>query len=204
MYLKIIIQALILLTFLVISFSIYFIYFSGSQKTSNNTDNKVLIETEKLIEDDRLEAEENLLLDVNYQSTDKKGNIYKIFAKSGKISKNDENILILENVESTIVMKNKSEIKIYSDFAEYHTLIFDTKFRDNVKVKYNENFLVAQNADLMVSDKTISIYNNVSFQNQNVDTSADIVKYDIGSGKLVVEMFDKKDKIKILGKDGFN
>ncbi len=204
MYLKIIIQALILLTFLVISFSIYFIYFSGSQKTSNNTDNKVLVETEKLIEDDRLEAEENLLLDVNYQSTDKKGNIYKIFVKSGKISKNDENILILENVESTIVMKNKSEIKIYSDFAEYHTLIFDTKFRDNVKVKYNENFLVAQNADLMVSDKTISIYNNVSFQNQNVDTSADIVKYDIGSGKLVVEMYDKKDKIKILGKDGFN
>ena len=64
--------------------------------------------------------------------------------------------------------------------------------------------MVAQNADLMVSDKTISIYNNVSFQNQNVDTSADIVKYDIGSGKLVVEMFDKKDKIKILGKDGFN
>ena len=38
------------------------------------------------------------------------------------------------------------------------------------------------------------------FQNQNVDTSADIVKYDIGSGKLVVEMYDKKDKIKILGK----
>ena len=112
MCLKIIIQALILLTFLVISFfNLFYIFLARGQKTSNNTDNKVLVETEKLIEDDRLEAEENLLLDVKYQSTDKKGNIYKIFAKVGKISKNDENILILENVESTIVMKNKSEIK---------------------------------------------------------------------------------------------
>ena len=79
---------------------------------------------------------ENLLSDVNYKSTDKDGNLYNIFAKSGKISKDEPDILILEKVQGIIIMNDKSEIIISSNYAEYNSVNLDTKFNGNVKVNW--------------------------------------------------------------------
>ena len=147
---------------------------------------------------------ENLLSDVNYKSTDKDGNLYNIFAKSGKISKDEPDILILEKVQGIIIMNDKSEIIISSNYAEYNSVNLDTKFNGNVKVNYEDNELLSQNVDLLLTDNLIKIYNNVFFNNKNLKSNADRIQYNISNGKAVIDMYDKSNKIEILGNYGNN
>ena len=203
---KTILQIIILLTLITISSVFYYIYFFEKK----NVVNVVQEEDESLVansEKDGVEEDqsfENLLSDVNYKSTDKDGNLYNIFAKSGKISKDEPDILILEKVQGIIIMNDKSEIIISSNYAEYNSVNLDTKFNGNVKVNYEDNELLSQNVDLLLTDNLIKIYNNVFFNNKNLKSNADRIQYNISNGKAVIDMYDKRNKIEILGNYGNN
>ena len=202
---KTILQIIILSTLITISGVFYYIYFFEKKNVVN-----VVQEDESLVansEKDGVEEDqsfENLLSDVNYKSTDKDGNLYNIFAKSGKISKDEPDILILEKVQGIIIMNDKSEIIISSNYAEYNSVNLDTKFKGNVKVNYEDNELLSQNVDLLLTDNLIKIYNNVFFNNKNLKSNADRIQYNISNDKAVIDMYDKSNKIEILGNYGSN
>ena len=203
---KTILQIIILLTLITISGVFYYIYFFEKKNVVNvvqEEDKSLVANSEKDgVEEDQ--SFENLLSDVNYKSTDKDGNLYNIFAKSGKISKDEPDILILEKVQGIIIMNDKSEIIISSNYAEYNSVNLDTKFNGNVKVNYEDNELLSQNVDLLLTDNLIKIYNNVFFNNKNLKSNADRIQYNISNGKAVIDMYDKSNKIEILGNYGSN
>ena len=203
---KTILQIIILLTLITISGVFYYIYFFEKKNVVNvvqEEDKSLVANSEKDgVEEDQ--SFENLLSDVNYKSTDKDGNLYNIFAKSGKISKDEPDILILEKVQGIIIMNDKSEIIISSNYAEYNSVNLDTKFNGNVKVNYEDNELLSQNVDLLLTDNLIKIYNNVFFNNKNLKSNADRIQYNISNGKAVIDMYDKSNKIEILGNYGNN
>ena len=203
---KTILQIIILSTLITISGVFYYIYFFEKKNVVNvvqEEDKSLVANSEKDgVEEDQ--SFENLLSDVNYKSTDKDGNLYNIFAKSGKISKDEPDILILEKVQGIIIMNDKSEIIISSNYAEYNSVNLDTKFNGNVKVNYEDNELLSQNVDLLLTDNLIKIYNNVFFNNKNLKSNADRIQYNISNGKAVIDMYDKSNKIEILGNYGSN
>tara|TARA_B100001540_G_scaffold310704_1_gene328892 strand:- start:797 stop:1417 length:621 start_codon:yes stop_codon:yes gene_type:complete len=203
---KTILQIIILSTLITISGVFYYIYFFEKKNVVNvvqEEDKSLVANSEKDgVEEDQ--SFENLLSDVNYKSTDKDGNLYNIFAKSGKISKDEPDILILEKVQGIIIMNDKSEIIISSNYAEYNSVNLDTKFNGNVKVNYEDNELLSQNVDLLLTDNLIKIYNNVFFNNKNLKSNADRIQYNISNGKAVIDMYDKSNKIEILGNYGNN
>ena len=203
---KTILQIIILSTLITISGVFYYIYFFEKKNVVNvvqEEDKSLVANSEKDgVEEDQ--SFENLLSDVNYKSTDKDGNLYNIFAKSGKISKDEPDILILEKVQGIIIMNDKSEIIISSNYAEYNSVNLDTKFNGNVKVNYEDNELLSQNVDLLLTDNLIKIYNNVFFNNNNLKSNADRIQYNISNGKAVIDMYDKSNKIEILGNYGNN
>ena len=203
---KTILQIIILSTLITISGVFYYIYFFEKKNVVNvvqEEDKSLVANSEKDgVEEDQ--SFENLLSDVNYKSTDKDGNLYNIFAKSGKISKDEPGIIILEKVQGIIIMNDKSEIIISSNYAEYNSVNLDTKFNGNVKVNYEDNELLSQNVDLLLTDNLIKIYNNVFFNNKNLKSNADRIQYNISNGKAVIDMYDKSNKIEILGNYGNN
>ena len=91
---------------------------------------------------DYQEKDANKIEDLNYSSTDENGNIYEIFSKTGKIDKEDINILYLKNVKAIIKIKNSGIINLYSDFAKYNKSNLNTHFYENVKLKFKDNELL--------------------------------------------------------------
>ena len=94
---------------------------------------------EKEVKIEALESEEktynsNVIKDVNYTSTDVKGNSYKIYAKIGEVDINNSAIIYLTDVTANIKLKNSEIIKIVSDFGKYNINNYDTIFSKNVNI----------------------------------------------------------------------
>ena len=203
---KTFLQIIILSTLVIISGIFYYVYFFEKENivSIDREEELSLKNNNEQLSEGKDQVFENLLSDVNYKSTDKDGNLYNIFAKSGKISKDEPSIIILEKVKSIIIMKDKSEILINSNYANYDSVNLDTKFNGNVNIKYEDNELVSQNVDLLLTNNLIEIYNNVYFKNKNVKSNSDKIQYNISSGKTIIEMYDSSNKIQVLSNYGSN
>ena len=90
----------------------------------------------------------NIVKDVEYLTTDKNGNKYRILARSGRTNKNDKDILDLDNVKGEISSKKRSTIVIISEFAEYNSSTLGSKFYKNVVINYEDKQITCENFDI--------------------------------------------------------
>ena len=190
---KSLIQSGIILIIAIILFSTYIFFFnledvqvgSNSSNVNTNIDNKII--------------------DLKYNASDEEGNSYLIKSNSGKVSNEDKNILILENVVGRIKIKNSEEIIISSDFAKYNKVTLDTYFYDNVKLKYDSHLIDSDILFMNYIDKSINIENNVIYKGRNNKLSADMVEIDLVTKLSKIYMLDKENKVKLeLKKNGSN
>ena len=103
----------------------------------------------------------NIVKDVEYLTTDKNGNKYKILATSGRTNQIDKNILDLDNVKGEITSKETSTIYIVSDFAEYNSSTLGSKFYKNVVINYEDKQITCENFDINMDTNIAIAYNDV-------------------------------------------
>jgi len=103
----------------------------------------------------------NVVKDVEYLTTDKNGNKYRILATSGRTNQIDKNILDLDNVKGEITSKKRSTIYIVSDFAEYNSSTLASKFYKNVVINYEDKQITCKNFDINMDTNIAIAYNNV-------------------------------------------
>ena len=103
----------------------------------------------------------NIVKDVEYLTTDKNGNKYKILATSGRTNQIDKNILDLDNVKGEITSKERSTIYIVSDFAEYNSSTLGSKFYKNVVINYEDKQITCENFDINMDTNIAIAYNEV-------------------------------------------
>ena len=103
----------------------------------------------------------NIVKDVEYLTTDKNGNKYRILATSGRTNQIDKNILDLDNVKGEITSKKRSTIYIVSDFAEYNSSTLGSKFYKNVVINYEDKQITCENFDINMDTNIAIAYNNV-------------------------------------------
>ena len=103
----------------------------------------------------------NIVKDVEYLTTDKNGNKYRILATSGRTNQIDKNILDLDNVKGEITSKKRSTIYIVSDFAEYNSSTLASKFYKNVVINYEDKQITCKNFDINMDTNIAIAYNNV-------------------------------------------
>ena len=190
----------LLIFFLIIIFIYFFIKntFLKEEKNIVNLDLNSDLNKEKTIKEIKTEKNENTIIEnLNYISIDAKGNEYILNAKYGKESKEDPNIIILENVVGTIKLKDKSNIEINSDFAKYNSINFDTNFYENVLGFYEESKISSDNLDLFFKDNKAIMYNNIKYLDKNTTANADEILFNLLNGDVNIKMFDKKNKIQI-------
>ena len=194
MIFKKIIQILIILLIILISYLVLNIYFFDKKDIPDLDLSKNLIIIEDNINLD------NVMENLEYKSSDKSGNNYIIKAKKGKVNLEKENLLILENVYGEIKLVGKSTIYIYSNFAQYNKNNFDTRFYQNILVNFEDKRFNCDNLDLFFKDNIGSMYNNIVFVNKNTQINADQINMNLLNGDINIKMFQEEKKIKILKK----
>lgn len=142
----------------------------------------------------------NIINNIEYKSFDATGNQYYIKAKSGTISDENPNLILMKDVVSEIYFKDE-KIFITSLFATYNTINYDTIFKDNINVKYGEHYLNCNNANLFFKDHEIELYNNINYTHLNSSLLADKIEIDLLTKDLKVYMRDENKKVKAIFKD---
>ena len=161
-----------------------------NSKEKNNT-----IENEKALIDEK--SITNLTKEIEYVTTNSKGNIFKISAEYGTTNIKNSDILDLEIVKGLISSKERSEINVSSEKAMYNYDNQDSKFYKNVIVKYDDKTITCENLDLILSDNIAVAYNNVIVKDKKSIMKAQMITLDTISKIITI---NSQDKIKIFTK----
>ena len=143
----------------------------------------------------------NTMSNIEYKSTDTIGNQYLIRAKLGSISDEDSNVIIMQEVEAEIQLDNSEKILINALSAEYNIINYDTFFKEQTNIKYNEHNLNCNNVDLIFKDHRIKLYSNINYSSLNTSLLADEIEIDLITKNLKIYMIDKNQKIKATFKN---
>ena len=188
---SLLIQTAILSLIIIIVFFSYKFFLYEEQ----NKEGKVLT---KINENVIKKKDSNKIEDLNYSSTDKNGNIYKIFSKTGIVDEKNINILYLRNVKAIIKIKNSGIVNIYSDFAKYNKSNLNTHFYENVKLQFKHHNIDSDNIYLNYVEKAIKITDNVNYYDKDNNMTADVIEFDLLTKISRIYMLDKTKKIKGL------
>tara|TARA_Y100000590_G_scaffold6038_1_gene8028 strand:+ start:999 stop:1610 length:612 start_codon:yes stop_codon:yes gene_type:complete len=203
MKLNIIFQAILILSIVVIISILYYTFLLN--KDSKSTTLSKNVEKSDQILDSKIANELN---NIEYNSSDNKGNTFYINAARAIVelddNNNNSNKVKLEGVVSIINIKNKGIINVYSNDAIYDKIYHDTFFFNNVRIEYLDNSILSENLDLLFTKKISKIYNNVIYNNNYLNLSTDKIIIDMITGDLKLEMNKKKEKVKLITKYEFN
>ena len=139
----------------------------------------------------------NEVKDIEYLTTDKSGNKYKILATSGRTNSENKNILDLDNVRGVIKSKKKSTVYIVSDFAEYNSSNLKSNFYQNVVINYEDKEITCDYFDVDMKTNIAIAYNNVVVTDPQSIMKAGKIILDIETKVININPDNKKNKVKI-------
>jgi len=141
------------------------------EEIKNKDGENIKIEETKIVKNKNTETQkklkpekpkiDNIVKDIEYLTTDKNGNKYKILATSGRTNSENKNILDLDNVRGIITSNKRSTVYIVSDFAEYNAYKLNSSFYQNVVVNYEDKEITCDYFDVDMKTNIAKAYNNV-------------------------------------------
>ena len=185
----------ILLIFLIFLFSILFYlkYFKNSQKISEN----IAKEDKQNITS---QNENSTYIDnINYISSDSKGNKYQITAEKAEIKIEDSDEMFLENVTASIFIKDSDTIIITSNFGVYNSKNYDTIFSENVIILYPGHKIIGEYLDLSFLKNLGTISKDVIYKGKKTSLFADKVEINLTTKDTKIFMDDKNKKVLVEG-----
>ena len=163
---------------------------------------KLIIEKKKILKEEQESVSKNnkvsnTLKDVEYISTDRKGNRFRLLATSAKSNKDDNNFLDLNNVRGVITSDIRDPIYIVSDFGQYNTINFNSKFYENVIINYMEKQITCENFDIDMETNMAIAYNNVIVTDPNSTMKAGIITFDLETKDVNINPVLDEKKVKV-------
>ena len=185
----------ILLIFLIFLFStlFYLKYFKNSQKISEN----IPKEEQQIITS---QNDNSTYIDnVNYISSDTRGNRYQITAKQAEIKIEESDVMFLENVVAYIFIKDSDTIMITSNFGAYNSKNYDTIFSENVIILYPGHKITGEYLDLSFLKNLGTISKDVIYKGEKTSLFADKVEINLTTKDTKIFMDDKNKKVLVKG-----
>ena len=165
--------------------------------TSKVEASKNVIDDEKIIEEKQeYKKFENLTKQIQYITSSSNGDVFKILADTGKTNLKNRNLLDLENVKGSIISSERPDIYISSKFAEYNYSDQNSKFYNNVIIKYNDRIIKCDNFDLIISDNIAIAYNNVTIESKDSLMKAEKITLNILTKDISINSDEKIEIIK--------
>ena len=134
-------------------------------------------------------------MEVEYVTTDNRGNKYQIFAKSAKTSPTDKDVLDLNQVRGIITSDYRSTIYIVSDFAKYNSVDLNSKFYNNVVINFEDKQIDCDAFTMNMNINLAEAYGNVVVTDPKSKMYAGIITLDIKTKDININPETKKIKI---------
>ena len=166
---------------------------SKQEKTDQNLEEKNVGEVKRVEATDKSSLiDSNKLTQVEYLTSDKKGNRYVIIADSGKTDKFDKNILKLNNVEGKVSSDKRSDIFIVSDYAKYNSKSQKSFFYDNVVINFEDKQIDCDTFDLNLETNFAIAKGNVTVKDPVSIMKAGKITLDISTKDINIEPEENK------------
>ena len=124
---------------------------------------------------------------------------FTVKSKNAYINEENPDVVYMDNMKVILFMNDSRVITITSLKGSYNKVTYDCYFQDSVRAEDGETVVLADNLDLLASNDTAVVYNNVYLTNKDGALIADKVDYDFEKKYYKVSMFgDKKVKIKLI------
>ena len=180
---EILIQIFLVTLVLVILIFIYQKYF----KTELN--NSAIINEEEIIKT------ENNLINIEYESIDREGRRYIITAETGNFKKENSELIFMTNVNAKIFLLDGSVIYVSSLNAEYNTQVYNTKFYNDVNMKFLEHHIFCENLNIFFDKNLIEAFNNLNYKNLDIIMLADKIEINLLTKNSKIYNFDENNII---------
>jgi len=185
-------QVIMVLVIVVISLWFYLKYFTNNFEHVKET---------PVIE--RIDENQNntstYINDINYVSTDVKGNKYQITAKQAEIKVENSDVMFLRDVVAFIFIKDSDTVKITSNLGKYNIKNYDTIFSENVIVIYPGHKITGEYLDFSFLSN-LGIFNtNVIYNGEKTNLFADKIEMNLATKDTKIFMDDTGKKVLIEG-----
>ena len=149
---------------------------------------------------DIIDSEEhNTFANVEYKGLYDIDKTYKVKAEKAYILIKEPDVVYMTNMHVTLDMDDARSVIITSDKGKYNKVTYDCFFENNVKAIDGETTVLAENLDLLATEDSATVYNNVFLTNDKGSLRADKVYYDFETKYYQISMFsDEKVKIKLI------
>ena len=174
---------------------IVFIYIKNNKKT------EFKIKQEEIQKIEERSYSSNIIENVKYSSKDINDNEYIITAKEGEIDLKNSSVIFLKGVTATIILNDKNDIKISSNFGKYNINNFDTIFSKNVIINYLQNEIKGEYLDFSIQRNSMIVSKNVIYKNENNILKTDVIEVNIKTRDTKLFMYDKKNKVSLLNQN---
>ena len=185
-------QVVMVLIIILISLWFYLKYF-----TKNFEDVKETQVREKI--DENQNNTSTYIDDINYVSTDAKGNKYQITAKQAEIKVENSDVMFLRDVVAFIYIKDSDKVKITSNFGKYNSKNYDTIFSENVIVIYPGHKITGEYLDFSFLKDLGTISKKVIYSGDKINLFADKVEINLTTKDTKIFMNDTGKKVLIEG-----
>ena len=167
-----VLQVVMILVIIIISLWFYLKYF-----TKNFKDVKETLAIEKI--DENQNSTSTFINDINYTSTDFRGNEYQITAKLAEIKIENADLMFLTDVIAFVFIKGKDTVKITSNFGKYNTKNYDTIFSENVIVIYPGHKITGEYLDFSFLTDLGIFTTNVIYTGEKTNLFADKIEMNL-------------------------
>ena len=137
--------------------------------------------------------------DINYVSTDLKGNEYQITAKLAEIKVENSDLMFLTDVIAFVFIKDKDTVKITSNFGKYNSKNYDTIFSENVIVVYPGHKVTGEYLDFSFLTDLGVFTTNVIYTGEKTKLFADKIEMNLTTKDTKIFMNDTGKKVLIKG-----
>ena len=185
-------QVVMILVIILISLWFYLKYF-----TKNFEDVKETRVIEKI--DENQNSTSTYIDDINYISTDAKGNKYQITAKQAEIKVENSDVMFLRDVVAFIFIKNSETVKIASNFSKYNSKNFNTIFSENVIVIYPGHKITGEYLNFSFLSNLGIFTSNVIYTGEKTNLLADKIEMNLTTKDTKIFMNDTGKKILFKG-----
>nr|ABZ06005.1 hypothetical protein ALOHA_HF4000005D21ctg1g10 [uncultured marine microorganism HF4000_005D21]ABZ10399.1 hypothetical protein ALOHA_HF4000APKG3108ctg1g10 [uncultured marine bacterium HF4000_APKG3108] len=143
--------------------------------------------------------ERNIFENVEYNSLYDMDKPFKVKSEKAYILIKEPDIVYMTNMQVTLDMDDGRVVIITSDKGRYNKVTYDCFFENNVKAIDGKTTVLAENLDLLATEDSATVYNNVFLTNDKGSLRADKIHYDFETKYYQVSMFsDEKVKIKLI------
>ena len=182
------IQIFLIFFIIFIIIFVYIDYFRSSKtKITQNNKEKTKVNV--------VQGSEDLITEMFYFSEDNKGNKYEIKSEYGIINPDKSNLILMDKVTAIIYLLDGEKIFISSKKAQYDDENNDTNFNGSVKLVYVNHVIKSDNMDLSFNEQTATLYDNVKYESNLSNLSADRVFINFINKNTKIQMNDTKNNI---------